>query len=274
MPSPCCLSLCSTRLASTCRHWQAGCHHAVATRMNVQRRATVAVLRGHSSRSRRCTKVQRTAGPLLAGKRGLSPPASGERRLGSGRGTWASTRGSEISLKGPCKGQRQHFRFVLSGDSEALRRLQCCGRHAGRGRGRNVRCLQCYCVRRPCPSQGYCSEEQREEALVAKQLRTMGAELTTVWGGTLYMPEDTERYDSLMMVHGPFRFKFLVAFLAFWFAHPGSLRGSAGPQRWTSPRSGVEGPRVSSRIGTPKCARAWSALVEHEQEAMSGRSSE
>ncbi|CAJ1362471.1 unnamed protein product [Effrenium voratum] len=36
-------------------------------------------------------------------------------------------------------------------------------------------------------AQGYCSEEQREEHLVAKRLKS---ELRKVWGGTLYMPEE------------------------------------------------------------------------------------
>lgn len=39
-------------------------------------------------------------------------------------------------------------------------------------------------------AKGYCSEEQREEHLVAKRLKSAGADLRSVWGGTLYMPED------------------------------------------------------------------------------------
>ena len=59
---------------------------------------------------------------------------------------------------------------------------------------------------------------------MAKRLRTMGAELTTVWGGTLYMPEDTEFNDS----------NFGLPAWLFWLAHLESLRdlrGSAGHQR-------------------------------------------
>ncbi|CAK9022166.1 Cryptochrome DASH, partial [Durusdinium trenchii] len=38
-------------------------------------------------------------------------------------------------------------------------------------------------------TKGFCSEEQQEEHLVSKRLKA-GAELRSVWGGTLYMPEE------------------------------------------------------------------------------------
>ena len=58
------------------------------------------------SRSRRCKEVQRAAGALLAGKRGLSAPAPGEHRLGSGRGTRASARGSNrLEPRGLARGR-------------------------------------------------------------------------------------------------------------------------------------------------------------------------
>jgi len=39
-------------------------------------------------------------------------------------------------------------------------------------------------------TQGFCSEEQREEGLVAKHLKASGAELIKVWQNTLYMPDE------------------------------------------------------------------------------------
>ena len=52
-------------------------------------------------------------------------------------------------------------------------------------------------------AQGYCSEEQREEALVSQRLRSMDTDLTAVWSGTLYMPEELFAEATTENAEGP-----------------------------------------------------------------------
>lgn len=96
------------------------------------------------------------------------------------------------TLAGARKCNARRARFLLESVDCLRRRLESVGSGLAVALGPPQEVIPKLCdgCSAVAVTQGYCSEEQREEALVAKQLRTMGAELTTVWGGTLYMPEE------------------------------------------------------------------------------------
>jgi len=58
------------------------------------------------------------------------------------------------------------------------------------GQPQDVLARLCEGAKTVCATQGVCSEEQREEKLVAKQLQARGIDLKKVWGGSLYLPEE------------------------------------------------------------------------------------
>ncbi|CAE7476192.1 unnamed protein product [Symbiodinium sp. KB8] len=96
------------------------------------------------------------------------------------------------TLAGARKCNARRARFLLESVDSLRRRLESIGSGLAVALGPPQEVIPKLCdgCSAVAVTQGYCSEEQREEALVAKRLRTMGAELTTVWGGTLYMPEE------------------------------------------------------------------------------------
>lgn len=96
------------------------------------------------------------------------------------------------TLAGARKSSARRARFLLESVACLRQRLERLGSGLAVAIGSPQEVLPAMC--QGCASvtvtQGYCSEEHREEVLVAKRLKSKSAELVKVWGGTLYMPEE------------------------------------------------------------------------------------
>lgn len=96
------------------------------------------------------------------------------------------------TLAGARKSSARRARFLLESVACLRRRLEKVGSGLAVAVGAPQEVIPKLCAgfANVTVSQGFCSEEHREEVLVAKHLKASGTELVKVWGGTLYMPED------------------------------------------------------------------------------------
>lgn len=95
------------------------------------------------------------------------------------------------TLAGARKSSARRARFLLESVDCLRRNLERAGSGLAVAMGRPEEVLPELC--QGClvtVTKGFCSEEQREEHLVGKRLKASGSELRSLWGGTLYMPED------------------------------------------------------------------------------------
>lgn len=93
---------------------------------------------------------------------------------------------------GARKCSARRARFLIESLQCLRQRLEALGSGVAVAIGRPEEVIPDLCA--ACKSvyvtEGVCSEEQAEEAKVAKSLKRTGAELQKVWGNTLYMPQD------------------------------------------------------------------------------------
>mmetsp|Transcript_147451 Transcript_147451/g.260787 ORF Transcript_147451/g.260787 Transcript_147451/m.260787 type:complete len:549 (-) Transcript_147451:157-1803(-) len=105
------------------------------------------------------------------------------------------------------KSSARRARFLLECVASLRRRLEEHGSGLAVGLGSPSEIVPRFCgsCEAVFVTEGFCSEEKREEARVARKL--VHGELKRVWGGTLYMPNELGGYDpdNIPLGHNQFR---------------------------------------------------------------------
>lgn len=95
------------------------------------------------------------------------------------------------TLAGARKSSARRTRFLLESLTCLRKSLESLGSGLAVAVGKPEEAIPALCSGQVWVTQGVCSEEQWDEARVAKRLKGCGGQLNKVWGGTLYMPEDS-----------------------------------------------------------------------------------